>query len=777
MKSGYIPLVTSRTWDPDSDTPVKFGVGYAYARNLSTGQVTYNIAVEIDPLPTDKWNTKFGYPIYAQVYIRNGAVPWTRVAWAAGNGTDDVYTFKAATPQNWTTALSNNTVNVNLNANPGDNVQLMVHLYSSGSLPSRNIVFLWGRGIPDESTKQVSSKSTVVSSTPLNVPAPAGASLTGVPSNITISEPTGQAYAGVYISNTTSNHYYKLTATLNGTVVGTSLFTQGSTYEVGLSRSTILSKLPTSTIGEIQYALTTYSDSNRQTQVGQPSYMTGKCTIDTTSIKPNVSSVSTQLWYDSSKYQNIDAQYIQNITGIQITGISSSAGSGATIARYEVGLGGRTYTFTPSDINPSGTPPTPVIPLDVSGSITPSITAYDSRDAFATSNIGTYDVLPYQTPQITGYSSVRCRQDGTEDVEGLYFSAKISTDISPIRALRMLQTLPGPTGTTQGYVQYGGTNYYTSGMHYMDAPDGSNITVYVQHPKKSVVYVNGEPVAEWTDSALHSYTLSFDRDMSATVAGGPNSDYCWIVITRYTSQMPKLAVSYKKTSDTTWTSGGTHNIVGSPITPAPVIGSGHIEADASYDIKYTVRDRYSSTGVTVQDYLSSAEYTLFLAKGGKAISVGEVYTPAEGSDEKVLNISNDWVVHRGGEPAIRNVSGWTVRYLGDSYVEMWREISCTVSSWTAWSSGGVYYSANRFGAAYPATFDTVPFVTATIRTYYTSSTDHPNLWLLSDAQDSANTAARQLSMTPDYVLACVGSLGNTIHAEIALHVFGKLATS
>lgn len=795
MRDGYIPLVTNQTWDSDSDTPVKFSVGYVYARDLNNGRVTYNIAVDIEPLPEDKYGTVFGYPIYAQVYMRNGLqANWTSVPWA-----DNVYTWtiKNAQPYNWKTDLSCYTQNVQLDANPGDNVQLMVHLYSSDSLSSRDIVFLWGIGIPDDTTRTVSNKSNHISSTPLTVPDPAGASLSAVPT-LTISSTAGQDLSFT-CTNLIASYAYRLTATLNGAVIRMHDFVKGQssgTITVPFGSEHIqaaLNAMPTSASGNIQYALSTYSSTERTSQIGTTSYKSGVCVINTASIKPSISNVVYTRIVNGSEWR--PPQTIQTVTKIHLTNFSYNAAYGSPASSYVAKIGSKTYPFSSS-----------ALPLDItvedSGSLDFKIGAYDRRGAYGETTVTTLNVLSYDKPQIASYLSTRCNAQGDDDVEGKYFRADVATTIAPLHRLYIVAgVLPeDQTDAQHAYIRYDDTQYYSGSPNVREqwfrTPQNATLTLVVKHPATSsgqsstitVAKDGGQTIVyygAWNDGAEHTYNISFDRNWLVNIT--VNNTKSSIIIQEddvSLSRQNTLAIRHKQTSDTIWQDDETFILRGS--STGFVAGNGEINTDASYDIQYTLKDFFTQqTPITIQDYLSSAEYTLFLAKGGKAVSIGEAYNPAVGSTEKVLNINSSWIIKRGGggtgggvvppyvtehiasDTATSGIT-WSYRKWDNGFVELWGKTgSITQTCSTLW--GGMYSSDTPTTAyAYPVTFSSEPTVLVNLI---------PKGQLNAILFCRANNTLSATTETPQYQIMRGGDRNTQVTFALDFYIAGFEATS
>lgn len=90
------------------------------------------------------------------------------------------------------------------------------------------------------------------------------------------------------------------------------------------------------------------------------------------------------------------------------------------------------------------------------------------------------------------------------------------------------------------------------------------------------------------------------------------------------------SVSYKKSTDSTWTSGGT-------ITnnTAKAMGGGNITTDSSYDVRYALTDAFGTIYVT--DSVSTASVVMDFKAGGIGLAVGKV-----SETDKCFEVSEDW---------------------------------------------------------------------------------------------------------------------------------------
>ena len=743
-------LVTGQRWTNNAPQ-ITFDAGYSCWRE-NNGMATYNTWVKINKLLTSQ--SFFNPPINVEAKIKIGSDAAQYFSWSGSTSK----TFKDYGVATWSNPITYTTDNKSVSVAPGTAVTITIRLYSNND--------------------QGSNRDATYTYTGIAVPAYTNASLTSV-GNVTINNCTGNTTVSGFTAQNvvSSNTYtYTLTASINGNAVGTATLSGGVPTTLSISNNDALIRITHSSSATIQYALTT---KNNGQQIGNVSYMSGTCTVDTNTVEPRVTNVQYTRLQNGSTWTN--SKSIQGITTLRITSFQYDAAAGSQRAYYEAIVGSETRRFTEI----SSESPVDIV-LNEAGNISFKIAAVDQRGARGESTTITLKVLPYSPPQITSYSSTRCNIAGGDDIEGTYFKANISTQISPIRKLSIVRQSEGQTSTHEAYIQYNGVEYHGGPIpeeYYFSVQPGDKLTLYVKNSDgQAGINIDGN-TTYYNDGARHSIEIDFDYDYNASVDA--NIGMIKVDKSPVTASSPALDVLYKTSTGVTWYDGGTYQIVGSPITPTPIIGDGNISPDSSYDIKYSVSDRFTkSAPITVQDYLSSAQYTLFLAKGGKAISVGEVYTPVNSTD-KVLNINEDWSVTRSGSPVVEKYGAWVIHYIGGGYVEMWSEINISqMRGWTRQQGSDIYYSSYKFFQSYPTsklTFaaapERAPFVTATLRTYWTDSTNHPSIWLVSDATADSYTYDKQYERTPMYSLGSVGSLSDPIDAKITIHVFGKLASS
>ena len=208
-----------------------------------------------------------------------------------------------------------------------------------------------------------------------------------------------------------------------------SSFTHTVTYKIGNASGTIGSSLDTSvswtpplslgsqipntTTGTVVITCVTY---NGSTKIGTK---TVNLTVTVpSSVVPTIGEVTL-----SETVSGLNAKigaFVQGQSKIAVQ-VSASGAYGSSITTYISKFGSSSFngaSFTISNIN-------------TSGSVTLTVTVTDSRGRKATST-QTVTILPYQIPEITSFTGIRCNQDGTANEDGQYVSLSYAYEISPL---------------------------------------------------------------------------------------------------------------------------------------------------------------------------------------------------------------------------------------------------------------------------------------------------------------------------------------------------------
>ena len=96
-------------------------------------------------------------------------------------------------------------------------------------------------------------------------------------------------------------------------------------------------------------------------------------------------------------------------------------------------------------------------------------------------------------------------------------------------------------------------------------------------------------------------------------------------------------IHYKRTTAESWIAAGAF-VSGAAV----VFGGGNISTEYSFDVRYTLKDTFSS--VSIQEIISTAAVVMDFKRGGKGVAVGKV-----AEDENVFEVSEDWDVRVYGK--------------------------------------------------------------------------------------------------------------------------------
>lgn len=191
--------------------------------------------------------------------------------------------------------------------------------------------------------------------------------------------------------------------------IGTGLATS-TTWTVPLS---LASQIPNTTSGTLTITCDTY---NGSTKIGTKS-TTIKATVPA-SVVPTISSIAVTEGV-SGLAAKIGA-FVQGQSKINVV-ITAAGAYGSTISTYISKFGSSSFngaSFTIGNVNQSG-------------AVTLNVTVTDSRGRKTTAS-QTINILPYQIPEISVFTGIRCDQDGTSNEDGQYVQLTYAYDISPL---------------------------------------------------------------------------------------------------------------------------------------------------------------------------------------------------------------------------------------------------------------------------------------------------------------------------------------------------------
>ena len=197
----------------------------------------------------------------------------------------------------------------------------------------------------------------------------------------------------------------------------------------------LASQIPNSTSGTVVITCATY---NGSTKIGTK---TVNLTVTVpASVVPTIGTI-TLTEAVSGLAAKIGA-FVQGQSQIKAA-ITASGAYGSTITTYISKFGSSSFngaSFTIANVN-------------LSGSVTLTVTVTDSRGRKVTKT-QTVTVLPYQIPEISAFTGIRCNQDGTANEDGQYVKLTYSYAISPLNN-------KNDKTVTIAYRQVGGSSYTT----------------------------------------------------------------------------------------------------------------------------------------------------------------------------------------------------------------------------------------------------------------------------------------------------------------------------
>lgn len=258
-----------------------------------------------------------------------------------------------------------------------------------------------------------------------------------------------------------------------------SSFTHSIRYDCGTASAAIVTKTASTSVSftpslnlaqqnttgtsvSITFTLYTFSG---DTEIGRTT-KTISCAIPA-SVKPSCSLSVT----DTSGHVSTYGGYVQGISGAEVI-VTPTIAQGSPIASYSVTADGKAYTN--SDIE---------IPFfSKSGTLTISATVKDKRSRSGSAS-KTVTVLPYSAPNISHLSVIRCNEDGTENIAGLFAKVTYSHSITTLsnKNAKTVKLKYKKTSET-AYTTVTLTSAYTSSnaSHIFAAADDSSYNVSIE---------------------------------------------------------------------------------------------------------------------------------------------------------------------------------------------------------------------------------------------------------------------------------------------------------
>lgn len=145
-------------------------------------------------------------------------------------------------------------------------------------------------------------------------------------------------------------------------------------------------------------------------------------------------------------------------------------------------------------------------------------------------------------------------------------------------------------------------------------------------------------------------------------------------------------IHYKRTTAESWIAAGAF-VSGAAV----VFGGGNISTEYSFDVRYTLKDTFSS--ISIQEIISTAAVVMDFKRGGKGVAVGKV-----AEDENVFEVSEDWDVRVYGKLLKDYIQQFakTMYPIGSIYMSV---VNTNPSqffggTWVAWGAGRVPVGIN-----------------------------------------------------------------------------------
>lgn len=145
-------------------------------------------------------------------------------------------------------------------------------------------------------------------------------------------------------------------------------------------------------------------------------------------------------------------------------------------------------------------------------------------------------------------------------------------------------------------------------------------------------------------------------------------------------------IHYKRTTAESWIAAGAF-VSGAAV----VFGGGNISTEYSFDVRYTLKDTFSS--ISIQEIISTAAVVMDFKRGGKGVAVGKV-----AEDEYVFEVSEDWDVRVYGKLLKDYIQQFakTIYPVGSIYMSV---VNTNPSqffggTWVAWGAGRVPVGIN-----------------------------------------------------------------------------------
>lgn len=192
--------------------------------------------------------------------------------------------------------------------------------------------------------------------------------------------------------------------------------------------------------------------------------------------------VSASVYSNNTPFTDL---YVKNYNGVKLS-YGATGQNGATIVSYKITGGGINTTTTSTSYT--------INKLTVSGSVTFTVTATDSRGATCSGTV-TISVTTYSLPSINSVNTVRCDADGNAVDEGTYIKASVSASYSNIGNNK--------SGSIRIKMQY-----TTDGENYNS---GNNLTVTKNSGKATATGIVGGSLSDGSYKVLYTITDAYNN--------------------------------------------------------------------------------------------------------------------------------------------------------------------------------------------------------------------------------------------------------------------------
>lgn len=325
--------------------------------------------------------------------------------------------------------------------------------------------------------------------------------------------------------------------------------------------------------------------------------------------------------------------------------ISRASSSFTHTLTYTFGGASGTIVSKTSSTSVSWTPSVSLasqIPKAVSGTGTITCDTYSGSTKIGTKTCSiTLSVPASVKPSISSLSVARV--DGSVPSSwGIYVKSKSKATLT-------INGAAGSYGSTISSYSISGGGYSSTSSSFMTGFLGSSGTItFTARVTDSRGRVSDAKTVSISVVDYYAPTFTSFLSQRAISDGTVNDDGTYIrglVSYSYASCSSRNTVTretyYKKSSASTWTNANRSFSSGTTF----VFGEGAITTESSYDVKYVIKDAF--TTVTVYDTVSTAKVLMDFKSGGKGIAIGKV-----AEKDNVVEIAESWELELHGKKLI-----------------------------------------------------------------------------------------------------------------------------